>query len=149
MPYGQSPSLANSGTTTMSNANNNPRNMTASDYTRILKLRTMYNYNQRVASNSDVTNPAPGRSIDVFSGYGIGKYRRTASDWTFFKSAQTSDYVTMNDRGEPGMGKTLTVNKICICTDPLFSPSNIMGKDDICVKCKSRIVSTKSASETG
>jgi len=122
----------------MSNANNSVRGMSASDFTRIRKLRAMYDYNQRVASNSDVTNPTPGRSIDVFTGFGIGKYRRTASDWVTFKSAQISDYVVMSDRGQPGMGKTLTVNKICQCPTPSVA-SNIMNKDHICIECKSLV----------
>jgi hypothetical protein len=138
MPYSQSPSLASSGSTTMSNANNSVRGMSASDFTRIKKLRAMYDYKARVDYNVDVTNPTPGPCIDVCRGFGIGKYRRSASDWIAFKSAQISDYVVMSDRDQPGMGKTLTVNKICQC--PTSSEaSNIMNKDHICIECKSLV----------
>ena len=143
MPYGQTPSEYSIGTTTMSNANNNPRSMSASDYTRVLKLRAMYDYRTRINNNVDVTNPSPGRSLDIYTGFGIGKYRRTASDWIAYRAAQTSDYVTMKDASQPGMGKILTVNQVCVCTSPTFVPSNIMGKHDICAVCKSRVVSTK------
>ena len=131
----------------MSNGNNGPRNMSASDFTRIRRLRAMYDYNERIDNNSDVTNPTPGRAVDVFTGFGIGKYRRTASDWIAYKAAQTSDYVIMSDRNKPGEGKTLEVVKICICTSPTFVASDIMGKDNVCAVCKSRIVSTKAMSE--
>lgn len=139
MPYGQTPSLANSGSSTMSNANNSPRNMSASDYTRIQRLRAMYDYKARIDSNADVTNPTPGRSIDVFTGFGIGKYRRTASDWISYRSAQTSDYVVTQDRGEPGMGKIQTARTLCQCPNPISS-SLLMAKDNICIKCKYSIV---------
>jgi hypothetical protein len=123
----------------MSNANNSVRGMSASDFTRIKKLRAMYDYNQRIDNKVDVTNPTPGRCIDVCRGFGIGKYRRSASDWIAFKSAQISDYVVMSDRDQPGMGKTLTVNKICQCPTPVAS-SLLMAKDNICIKCKYSIV---------
>jgi hypothetical protein len=135
MPYSQRPSLASSGTSTMSNANNGPRNMSCSDYIRLQRLRAMTGYAAQVSNNTDVTNPPLGPCVDACNGFGIGKYRRTASDWISYKASQLSDYVVTTDRDQPGMGRTMVVRTLCACPNPV-SRSNIMNKDNICISCR-------------
>jgi hypothetical protein len=118
----------------MSNANNSPRGMSASDYTRLTRLRAMVGYGNQVDNNIDVTNPTPGACIDTCRGFGVGKYRRTASNWIAYKASTTTDYVVSSDVGQPGMGKTLTVKTLCACPNPVSS-SLMMNKDIICISC--------------
>jgi hypothetical protein len=125
----------------MSNANNGPRNMSCSDYTRLMRLRPMLSYKDKILANADVTNPTAGPCVNVCNGFGIGKYRRSASDWTAYKASQLADQVEVRDRGQPGMGKILTAKSVCSCNES--SPSNLMAKDHICIACKSLIGSSR------
>jgi hypothetical protein len=95
----------------------------------------MVGYNAQILSNKDVTNPRIGSCSSACDGFGIGKYRRTASDWTSYKASQVSDYVVTEDRGEPGMGKIQTARTLCQCPNPISS-SLLMAKANICIKCK-------------
>ena len=134
-----------------------PRNLSASDITRIRRLSAMRNYNTDITTQTDpnppstgitckhnyqpingvdVNNPLPVKAIPQGARYiqvdfGTSKTRRTASAWTDYKAFQTSDYVsevTLSDN----RGKLLSITKPC----PSCTTTPLPTKDSVCVACK-------------
>lgn len=125
-------SNASSGAT-MSNTQAGTRLTSSSDWTRLKKLRNIYNqgYNgQRLGQN---TNPIIySRPILVPRTTGSSRYKNVASDWMMAnKSAQFADYVTQAQNNVNTPAKTLTRIKLCDCTTSTLSP-----RFGLCLKCK-------------
>lgn len=134
-----------------------PRNLSASDITRIRKLSALRNYENQILEVTDTTpnapastckthyqpingrdviNPLPVKAIPISGKYnqvdfGTSRIRRTASAWTEYKAFQSADYVTETTLSDNN-GKLLSVTKIC----PVCTTTNLLPKASICVTCK-------------
>lgn len=85
--------------------------------------------------NKDITNPSPisephsGRK--VYTEFGTSKIRRPASNYTDYIASQTADYVLESSNELCGVGKNLTINRICKCE------KTSAKKVGLCVECGS------------
>lgn len=116
------------------------RGLSASDWTRLQKLRgarsngysngstngvltassPIFNkdISPRNASQVLIHNTSP---INVFDTVGTSKTRRTASGWTDYVASQTADYVLTSQAAITGTSVTNTVIKLCSCSAPPYS----------------------------
>ena len=118
--------------------------MDASDWTRIRKLNgargNMYVAYGPVspappALLTGITNPSPRTELEsgrrVYTEFGTSKIRRPASNYTDYVASQSADYVMETTSGACGVGKNLTINKICKCA------TSSAKKVGLCPECKS------------
>lgn len=102
--------------------------MDASDWTRIKKLNgargNMYvvygpTSPAPIPLLTGITNPNPRTEVEtgrrVYTEFGTSKIRRPASHYTDYVASQTIDYVLETPAGSCGVGKALTINKVCTC----------------------------------
>jgi hypothetical protein len=127
-----------------SNIQRGPRRMDASDWTRIRKLNgargNMYVAYGPVSPApprklTGITNPDPRSEPEsgrrVYTEFGTSKIRRPASNYTDYVASQTADYVLETPSGTCGVGKDLTINKICKCA------TSSAKKVGLCASCGS------------
>jgi hypothetical protein len=93
------------------------RGLSAGDWVRLQRLRGARNFQSD--KNGDITNPPPRSEPEsgrrVYTEFGTSKIRRPASSWTDYTAAQTADYVIETPAGTCGVGRSLTINRICSC----------------------------------
>jgi hypothetical protein len=118
--------------------------MDASDWTRIRKLNgargNMYVAYGPVSPApprelTGITNPDPRSEPEsgrrVYTEFGTSKIRRPASNYTDYVASQTADYVLETPSATCGVGKDLTINKICKCA------TSSAKKVGLCASCGS------------
>jgi hypothetical protein len=118
--------------------------MDASDWTRIKKLSgargNMYVVIGPVSPApppilTGITNPDPRSEPEsgrrVYTEFGTSKIRRPASNYTDYVASQTSDYVLETSSELCGVGKILTINRICRCQ------TSSAKKVGLCAECGS------------
>jgi hypothetical protein len=100
-----------------SNIQRGPTRMDAGDWIRMKRLAGAKMY--KTQNTKDTVNPSPRLEPEsgrrVYTEFGISKIRRVASDWTNYVASQTGDYVLENTNPSNGIGKQLTVYKVCSC----------------------------------
>ena len=119
----------------MSNLDRGTRNMSASDWTRIQRLRGAKGYSATVQGvvpgagdataaiyprNKDLGNaregpqqPRSGAIRIPYEGAGTHRILRPASSWTDFVASQTADYITTGIQGLNQTSVVQTRNTIC------------------------------------
>lgn len=115
-----------------SNIQRGTRGLSAGDWVRLQRLRGAKQF--KADKPSDITNP-PARSEPesgrrVYTEFGTSKIRRPASNYTDYKASQTSDYVLETPNGTCGVGKNLTINKLCTC-----ATRSAIKHNGVCLKC--------------
>jgi hypothetical protein len=126
-----------------SNIQRGPRRMDASDWIRIKRLNgavgnMMYVYTPISPAPprtfNDIINPNPRSEPEsgrrVYTEFGTSKIRRPASNYTDYKASQTSDYVLETPNGRCGVGKNLTIHKLCTC-----ATRSAIKHNGVCLKC--------------
>jgi hypothetical protein len=112
-----------------SNIQRGTRGLSAGDWVRLKRLN-----GARTFTTDVTTNPEPHIEVNsarrVYTEFGTSKIRRPASNWTEFVASQTADYVLETPSGSCGVGKALTVHKVCTCK----TTSAI--KHTVCMICK-------------
>lgn len=128
-----------SSSSTMSNAQQGTRGLSAGDWVRLKRLRGAKTYKTvNLDTNKDIANapvsqliPGLNGAINVFRTVGTSKVRRTASSWTDYVASQTADFVLTSQASTTSPGITNTVIKLCDCSTPPYS----VQKVGICTKC--------------
>ena len=123
------------GGTSMGNAQQGTRGLSAGDWTRIQRLRQSRTYATTLASKEDIApTPFPQRSQEHLTSslkvVGTSKIRRPASSWTDYAASQTVDFVLSSQRDITGTSVKNTVTKLCNCTTTTLST-----KTGNCTKC--------------
>ena len=122
----------------MSNAQQGTRGLSASDWTRLKRLRGARKYVEvNLNTNKDIVPTQFGQqvytsgAINVFATTGTSKIRRTASNWIDYIASQTADIVTSSQEEITNPSITHSVSKLCTC-DPVSYSVKKLG---ICTKC--------------
>lgn len=125
------------GGSSMGNAQQGTRGLSAGDWTRIQRLRQSRTYATSLASNEDIApTPFPqfsqhlSTAINVFDVIGTSKIRRPASSWTDYVASQTADFVLSSQTATTGTAVKNTVTRLCNCTSTTLST-----KTGNCAKC--------------
>jgi hypothetical protein len=125
------------GGSSMGDAQQGTRGLSAGDWTRIQRLRQNRTYATTLASNKDISpTPFPQYSqhlstaINVFDVIGTSKIRRPASSWTDYVASQTADFVLSSQTATTGTAVKNTVTRLCDC-----SSTTLSTKTGNCTKC--------------
>lgn len=133
------------GGSSMGNAQQGTRGLSAGDWVRLQRLRQARTYRTvNLATNKDIApitarqiSPSLSGAINVSNVVGTSKIRRTASNWTDFVASQTADYVLSGQRlgtnGIPITGVVNSVTRLCSCTTTI-----LLTKVGICSNCGNR-----------
>lgn len=133
------------GGSSMGNAQQGTRGLSAGDWVRLQRLRGARTYRSvNLATNKDIApvtalqfSPHLSGAINVTDVVGTSKIRRTASNWTDFLASQTADYVLSGQRlgtnGIPITGVVNSVTRLCSCTTTV-----LLTKVGICSSCGNR-----------
>ena len=121
-----------------SNLQRGTRGMSASDWTRMQRLRGAKTYQTvNLNTNKDIAPTQFNQfeihnysAINVFPVVGTSKIRRTASNWTDYLASQTADYITYAQAATTGTSITRTQTKLCNCTT-----TTLNTKQGICTNC--------------
>jgi hypothetical protein len=116
-----------------SNIQRGTRGMSAGDWIRLKRLKGSSNF--KADKPGDITNPDPRSELKsgrrVYTEFGVSRILRPASNYTDYIASQSVDYVLERPSGLCGVGKTLTINKICTCG------TSSAKKVGLCVSCGS------------
>lgn len=125
------------GGSSMGDAQQGTRGLSAGDWTRIQRLRQNRTYATTLASNKDIApTPFPqfsqhlSTAINVFDVIGTSKIRRPASSWTDYVASQTADFILSSQTATTGTAVKNTVTKLCDC-----SSTTLTTKRGNCTKC--------------
>lgn len=126
------------GGTSMGNAQQGTRGLSAGDWTRLQRLRQATTYLNTIQTNEDVIaipntkgiHPHSSRSTLAFNGQGISKIRRPASNWTDYTAFKTGDFVISSVTSTSGTSMKNIVTKLCDC-----SSTTLLTKVGKCSKC--------------
>ena len=123
------------GGSSMGNAQQGTRGLSAGDWTRIQRLRQSRTYATSLASNEDIApTPFPQRSQEHLTSslkvVGTSKIRRPASSWTDYTASQTGDFVISAVSSTTGTSVKNIVTRLCDC-----SPTTLLTKVGKCSKC--------------
>lgn len=125
------------GGSSMGDAQQGTRGLSAGDWTRIQRLRQNRTYATTLASNKDIApTPFPqfsqhlSTAINVFDVIGTSKIRRPASSWTDYVASQTADFILSSQTATTGTAVKNTVTKLCDC-----SSTTLTTKTGNCTKC--------------
>jgi len=125
------------GGSSMGDAQQGTRGLSAGDWTRIQRLRQNRTYATTLASNKDIApTPFPqfsqhlSTAINVFDVIGTSKIRRPASSWTDYVASQTADFILSSQTATTGTAVKNTVTKLCDC-----SSTTLSTKTGNCTKC--------------
>lgn len=128
--------LSNSGAgTSMGNAQQGTRGLSAGDWTRIQRLRQSRTYATTLATNKDIIpTPFPQHSQEHLTSslkvVGTSKIRRPASSWTDYTASQTGDFVISSLSSTTGTSVKNIVTRLCDC-----APTTLLTKVGKCSKC--------------
>ncbi len=128
--------VSNSGSgSSMSNAQQGTRGLSAGDWTRIQRLRQSSTYATTLTTNKDIApTPFPQRSQEHLTSslkvVGTSKIRRPASSWTDYAASQSVDFVLSSQTDITGTSVNNTVTKLCDC-----SSTTLTTKTGNCTKC--------------
>jgi len=128
------------GGSSMGNAQQGTRGLSAGDWIRLQRLRGARNNGTTGSDAVLVTNKdiAPttfpqvvyNRSLLIRRVVGTSKIRRPASNWTDYIASQTADFVLSSQTATTGTSVTNKVTKLCDC-----SSSTLATKVGNCTKC--------------
>jgi hypothetical protein len=128
------------GGTSMGNAQQGTRGLSAGDWIRLQRLRGARNNGTTgsdavLVTNKDIaptTFPQLGynRSLMIRRSVGTSKIRRPASNWTDYVASQTADFVLSSQTATTGTSIKNTLTKLCNCTS-----STLSTKVGNCTKC--------------
>lgn len=108
----------------MGNAQQGTRGLSAGDWTRLHRLRGARNNgtgtDNVLASNKDIaptTFPqiAYNRSLLIHKTVGTGRIRRPASNWTDYVASQTVDFILPSQEAITGTSVKNIQTKLCSC----------------------------------
>jgi hypothetical protein len=100
-----------------SNIQRGTRALSASDWTRIKRLRGAAQFEND--KTNDLVNPGPvahcgvGSNRQVYCSSGTSKIRRPASFWTHYREASTATFVLEAARSDAEPERILTANRLC------------------------------------
>jgi hypothetical protein len=80
----------------------------------------------------------------VYTQVGGSKIRRPASNFTDYIASQTADFVIETPSGECGVGKALTINKLCTC-----DTSSAIKHNGLCRTCSHDRIQTNPNNNAG
>lgn len=131
------------GGSSMGNAQQGTRGLSAGDWIRLQRLRGARNNGLTgtdgvLTTNKDIApTPFPqvgyNRSLLIRRNIGTSKIRRPASNWTDFIASQTADFVISSQSVNSGVNVTGVKNTrttLCNCTT-----TTLTTKAGICTKC--------------
>jgi hypothetical protein len=128
------------GGSSMGNAQQGTRGLSAGDWIRLQRLRGSRNNGTTGSDAVLVTNkdiaPTPfnqlgyNTSLLIPKTVGTSKIRRPASNWTDYLASQTADYVVSSRRANNATEVKNTLVRLCDC-----SSSQLTTKKGICTKC--------------
>jgi hypothetical protein len=125
------------GGSSMGDAQQGTRGLSAGDWTRIQRLRQNRTYATTLASNKDIApTPFPQYSqhlstgINVFDVIGTSKIRRPASSWTDYVASQTADFILSSQTATTGTAVKNVDTRLCDC-----SSTTLSTKTGNCTKC--------------
>lgn len=128
------------GGSSMGNAQQGIRGLSAGDWIRLQRLRGARNNGYSgtdavLTTNKDIApTPFPqmryGRSLLIRKNIGTGRIRRPASNWTDYVASQTGDFVLSSQAATTGTAVKNTVTKLCNCVTTTLST-----KAGNCNKC--------------
>jgi hypothetical protein len=125
------------GGSSMGDAQQGTRGLSAGDWTRIQRLRQNRTYATTLVSNKDIApTPFPQFSqhmstgINVFYVIGTSKIRRPASSWTDYVASQTADFILSSQSDTTGTAVKNVDTRLCDC-----SPAIVSTKTGNCTKC--------------
>ena len=125
------------GGSSMGDAQQGTRGLSAGDWIRIQRLRQNRTYATTLVSNKDIApTPFPqfsqhmSTAINSFDVIGTSKIRRPASSWTDYVASQTADFVLSSQSATTGTAVKNTVTKLCDC-----SSTTLSTKTGNCTKC--------------
>ena len=123
------------GGTSMGNAQQGTRGLSAGDWIRIQRLRQSRTYATTLANNKDIVPTTfPQSSQEHLTSslkvVGTSKIRRPASSWTDYTASQTADYVLPSQEATTGTSVKNTLTKLCNC-----SSTTLSTKRGNCTKC--------------
>ena len=123
------------GGSSMGDAQQGTRGLSAGDWTRIQRLRQSRTYATTLANNKDIVPTTfPQRSQEHLTSslkvVGTSKIRRSASSWTDYTASQTADYVLSSQAATTGTSVKNTIIRLCDC-----SSTTLSTKRGNCTKC--------------
>ena len=121
------------GGSSMGNAQQGTRGLSAGDWTRIQRLRQNSKYATTLASDKDIApTPFPQLPSHLPSSRVVGtsKIRRPASSWTDYTAFKTGDFVISAVSSTSGTSVKNIVTRLCDC-----SSTTLLTKIGKCSKC--------------
>jgi hypothetical protein len=128
------------GGSSMGNAQQGTRGLSAGDWIRLQRLRGSRNNGTTGSDAVLVTNkdiaPTPFSQLGYNASFlipktvGTSKIRRPASNWTEYVASQTADFVLSSQAATTGTSVKNTRTRLCDCTTTTLST-----KTGICTKC--------------
>ncbi len=112
-----------------SNIQQGTRGLSAGDWVRLKRLSGARTFKTDVTTNPDPRTEAK-TARKVYTEFGTSKIRQPASNFTDYVAFQTVDYVLEKSSGSCGVGKALTINKLCTCTT-----SSAITHNGLCRSC--------------
>jgi hypothetical protein len=125
-----------------SNIQRGTRGLSASDWTRIKRLRGAAQFEND--KTNDLVNPGPvahcgiGSNRQVYCSSGTSKIRRPASSWTHYREASTATFVLESTSSDTQPERILRARRLCKADDASgdeceFAPSPLKH-NPICIK---------------
>ena len=123
------------GGSSMGDAQQGTRGLSAGDWIRIQRLRQNRTYATTLASNKDIApTPFPQFSQEHLTSslkvVGTSKIRRPASSWIDYVASQTADFVLSSQSATTGTAVKNVDTRLCDC-----SPAIVSTKTGNCTKC--------------